>query len=70
MPGRFSEKLTTSVEAKRALIEVDHPTLSIRRQCDLLGLSRASYYYQPKPADTQTLQLMRLIDAQYLETPF
>jgi hypothetical protein len=40
--GRFSEKLTTSVEAKRAWIEPDHPALSIRRQCALLGLNRAS----------------------------
>jgi putative transposase len=55
---------------KRALIEPDHPTLSIRRQCALLGLSRASYYYAAVPEDPFNLALMRQIDAQYLQTPF
>jgi putative transposase len=36
----------------------------------LLGLSRASYYYEPAPEDLLNLELMRRIDAQYLETPF
>jgi predicted DNA-binding transcriptional regulator AlpA len=27
------------------LIEVGHPALSVRRQCELLGLSRSSLYY-------------------------
>lgn len=52
------------------LIEADHPHLSIRRQCALLGLNRASYYYAPAPADPLNLELMRWIDAQYLQTPF
>ncbi len=55
---------------KRALIEPEHPDLSIRRQCALLGLSRASYYYAAVPEDPLNLELMRRIDAQYLETPF
>jgi putative transposase len=62
--------LTASVEAKRALIEPDHPDLSIRRQCALLGLNRATYYYQPAREDPENLELMRQIDAQYLQTPF
>jgi putative transposase len=36
----------------------------------LLGLTRASYYYQPAPENPEDLVLMRLIDAQYLKTPF
>ncbi len=36
----------------------------------MLGLSRASYYYAPVPEDPLNLELMRRIDAQYLETPF
>lgn len=59
-----------SVEAKRTLIDPDHPNLSIRRQCALLGLNRASYYYEPRPHDPLNLDVMRRIDAQYLETPF
>ncbi len=44
--------------------------MSIRRQCALVGLNRASYYYTPTPADPLNLELMRRIDAQYLRTPF
>jgi len=44
--------------------------LSLVRQCQLLGLSRSSLYYQPVPADTTDLQLMALMDRQYLLTPF
>lgn len=52
------------------MIEPHHPELSIRRQCALLGLNRASYYYDPAPEDPLNLDVMRRIDAQYLETPF
>ncbi len=62
--------MTISLEEKRALVEPEHPTISIRRQCALLGLSRASYYYEPVPDDPLNLELMRHIDVQYLETPF
>jgi len=62
--------LTGSVEARRALVDPEHPELSIRRQCALLGLSRASYYYVAAPEDPLNLELMRRIDRQYLETPF
>lgn len=52
------------------MIEPHHSELSIRRQCELLGLSRASFYYRPVPEEPENLHLMRLIDQQYLETPF
>jgi putative transposase len=48
----------------------EHPHLSVVRQCQLLGISRASLYYQPKTPDEEELTLLKLIDAQYLETPF
>jgi putative transposase len=62
--------LALPVEAKRALIEPGHPQLSLRRPCVLLGLARSSLYYQPVQARTEDLQLMRLIDKPYTETPF
>ena len=31
------------------MIEPEHPTLPIARQCGLLGLARASYYHRPEP---------------------
>ena len=44
--------------------------MSLRRQCELIGLNRSSYYYQPVPESPFNLTLMRLIDEQYLRTPF
>ena len=52
------------------MIEVDHPTLSVRRPCELLGLCRASLYYEPMPETTENLRLMRQIDEQYTACPF
>lgn len=52
------------------MIEVNHPEISVRRQCQLIGLSRASFYMKPVGETALNLQLMRLIDEQYLRTPF
>jgi putative transposase len=52
------------------MIEPGHEQISIRRQCELVGLNRASYYYQPARASALNLRLMRLIDEQYTKTPF
>jgi len=53
----------------RQMIEPRHEP-SISRQCRLLGISRSSFYYVPRPMDSEDLELMRLIDEQYLKTPF
>ena len=53
----------------RPLIEPDHPDLSVRRQCELLGLPRASLYYQPAAETADNLRLMGLIDREYTEHP-
>ena len=44
------------------MIEPNHPELSVRRQCDLIGLNRATYYRQPGGETAFNLHLMRLID--------
>jgi putative transposase len=44
--------------------------LSVRRQCQLLGLSRASLYYEAAPETEENLRLMRRIDGQYTACPF
>jgi putative transposase len=44
--------------------------LSVRRQCELLGLSRSSLYYEPTGETAENLRLMRLIDEQYTARPF
>jgi putative transposase len=52
------------------LIDSSNSQLSIRRQCELLGLNRSSYYYEPATETIENLQLMRRIDEQYLKTPY
>jgi putative transposase len=44
--------------------------LSICRQCELLGLARSSFYYEPAVEAPANLALMRLIDRQYTDCPF
>jgi len=55
---------------RKNLVEPDHPRLSIVHQCKLLTINRSSYYYQPTGETPLNLELMRLIDEQYLETPW
>jgi putative transposase len=52
------------------MIEANHPTLSIRRQCELVGLNRSSYYSEPAGESPLNLLLMRLIDEEYTQAPF
>jgi putative transposase len=59
-----------SREGRLGVIDREHPRLSLVRQCALLGLNRSSLYYRPKGLDEYDLELMALIDRQYLKTPF
>lgn len=52
------------------LIDQQHPDISRTRQCQLLGISRSSCYHQPAGESNENLRYMRLIDEQYLKTPF
>ncbi len=52
------------------MIATDHPRLSIRRQCELVSISRASFYRQPAGESTENLELMRLIDEAFMEMPW
>ena len=51
-------------------IELHHSKISIRRQCELLGLNPSTLYYHPCGESAFNEMLMRLIDEQYLATPF
>ena len=44
--------------------------LSLRRQCELLGLARGSWYYEPAGETAVNLKLMRRIDELYLKRPY
>lgn len=52
------------------MVDLHHPDLSLRRQCQLLGLNRATFYYQPAGESAENLALMRLIDQEYTQRPF
>jgi putative transposase len=54
----------------RPLVEPGHPQLSVRRQCELLGLARSSLYYEPAAETAENLRLMRLLDEEYTAHPF
>ena len=59
-----------SLAQRRGMVDREHLSLSIARQCALLGVSRSSLYYRPKAVSEEDLSLMGEIDRQYLETPF
>ena len=59
-----------SMERRREMVDRKHPTLSIVRQCSLLGVNRSSLYYRHRGASEEELSLMKEMDRQYLETPF
>lgn len=52
------------------MIDPGHTSLSLQRQCELLGLPRSSYYYQASGEAPYNLELMRLIDEHYTRRPF
>jgi putative transposase len=52
------------------MVEPDHPGLSITEQCGLLRISRSSWYYESQGENPLNLTLMRLIDEQFLDTPY
>jgi putative transposase len=51
-------------------VDEGHPGISVRRQCELLGVHRSSLYYQSRGESEENLRLMRLIDEQYTRAPF
>lgn len=59
-----------SKERRRALVVRRHPKLSVVRQCALLGIGRSGLYYRPQGPSPEDLALMKVMDRQYLDTPF
>ena len=59
-----------SVERRRQMIERGHASLSVVAQCRLVSISRSSFYYAPVPETAETLALMAVIDASFLDHPW
>lgn len=66
----LKKNLNYSAEEKKKLIEPGNLKLGINRQCELVGISRAGYYYKPKPIVFEQLQLINLVDETYTKYPF
>lgn len=58
-----------SRERRKEKVEPKHPRLSITRQCQLVGISRSSWYYEPLGESSENLGLMRVIDELFMEEP-
>ena len=52
------------------MIVKNHPSLSVGAQCRLLSIARSSFYYELMGETAMNLDLMVVIDKQFLETPF
>ena len=52
------------------MVDRRRPSLSVVRQCKLLDISRSGLYYQPVGVSDEDLNLMKLIDHQYMAAPF
>ena len=48
----------------------EHAEISIRRQCELLGVNRSGLYYEAAEEPKENLAVMRLLDEQYTRAPF
>ena len=59
-----------SVDEKRWLIESDNKGLSVRRQCEIVGLNRSNLYYEPGAATDETVRFMHRVDEIFTEYPF
>jgi putative transposase len=59
-----------SAPDRRAKLERDHPQLSVRRQCAMLGVARSGVYRHSRPANDNDLALMRRIDELFMRWPF
>jgi hypothetical protein len=51
------------------MVTFEHPTFSVRRQCQILGLDRSGLYYEALPESAENLLLMNLLDRRYTRHP-
>ena len=59
-----------SLAQRRKMVDRENPSLSMTRQCVLLGVSQSGLYYRSRGTSEEDLALMQAMDRQYLETPF
>lgn len=52
------------------MIEENNSTISISRQCEILGVARSTFYYKPVEKNDDDIKLMSIIDEIYTQYPF
>ena len=52
------------------MVKRSHNKISLRRQCELLGIARSGYYRKMVPMSEENLEIMEKIDEQYMKTPY
>lgn len=57
------------LDVRRSMVSDDDPKFSISQQCKMLGIHRSGIYYTPAQASERDLQIMRVMDAMYMEDP-
>ena len=55
---------------RKAMVSSTHDGLSINKQCQVLKISRSSFYYQPKAASEETLAIMNRMNELFMLYPF
>lgn len=65
MVAKKSKSLGTVIQ-KRAAVESEVEDIGVKRQCELLGISRRAFYYTPQGESKYNLKLMRRMDELYL----
>ena len=61
--------MSQSLFERRASVSSEEE-LSIKKQCELLGIHKSGVYYKPVSESEENLAIMRLLDEQYLKTPY
>ena len=64
------KKVQTIVWKGLRVIDPDHRHLSISKQCELLGKSRSTYYYTPRPERREDSEEKIVLKELYLKIPF
>jgi putative transposase len=59
-----------NLEERKEMIEPQSSVLSISTQCEMLSVSKSSFYYVPAGESDENLAIMRMLDEQYFSTPF
>ena len=62
--------MKTSIFERKNMVDKVNSKINISRQCDLLSITRSSFYYRPKTDNKLNLELMRIIDEKHLKHPF